>query len=94
METFYMLLFGFQALLAAVFEYGNRIGNDNKHAGASNEFLAFRNNYLIVYSLMTGKNPLLWTSVLKYFVWALLSRPAQLLTFFLPHDSSSSFSLC
>lgn len=47
-----MLLFGVQALLAAVLEYGNRIGNDNKHTGASSEFLSFRNNYLVVYSLM------------------------------------------
>jgi len=62
METFYMMLFGFQALLAAVLEYGNRIGNDNKHVGASNEFLAFRNNYLIVYSLMMGKNTLLFSA--------------------------------
>ena len=51
-----MLLFGLQALLAAVLEYGNRIGNDNKHVGATNEFLAFRNNYLVVYCLMMGKN--------------------------------------
>lgn len=54
METFYMVLFGLQALIAAALEYGNRIGSDNKHTGATAEFLSFRNNYLVVYSLMMG----------------------------------------
>ena len=60
-----MLLFGVQALLAAVLEYGNRIGNDNKHSGASTEFLSFRNNYLVVYSLMMGKNTPIQRAPLK-----------------------------
>ena len=51
-----MLLFGMQALLAAALEYGNRLSNDNKHTGAPAEFLSFRNNYLVVYSLMMGTN--------------------------------------
>ena len=54
METFYIVIFGLQALIAAALEYGNRIGSDNKHTGASTDFLLFRNNYLVVYSLMMG----------------------------------------
>lgn len=50
-----MILFGIQALLAAALEYGNRLGSDNKHSAAPPEFLSFRNNYLVVYSLMMGK---------------------------------------
>jgi len=57
MEGFYIILFGVQALLAAALEYGNRLGHDNKHSAASPEFLGFRNNYLVVYSLMMGKTP-------------------------------------
>ena len=54
MDSFYVLLFGLQALLAAVLEYGNRLGSDNKPSAAPTEFLGFRNNYLVVYSLMMG----------------------------------------
>ena len=50
-----MLLFGVQALLAAALEYGNRLGAERRDAGAGPEFLSFRNNYLVVYSLMMGE---------------------------------------
>eukprot|EP00887_Chlorella_sp_A99_P000640 scaffold5.g640.t1 len=50
METFYVLLFGAAALCAAVLEYGNRMGKGQVATNA--EFIRFRSNYLIVYSLM------------------------------------------
>lgn len=50
-----MFLFGVQAIVAAALEYGNRLGSDRKDAGAGPEFLAFRTNYLVVYSLMMGE---------------------------------------
>jgi len=77
-----MMLFGIQALLAIVLEYGNRIGND-KHLGASNEFLAFRNNYLVVYCFMMGKKALLFHPC------HILELPApSLLIYFSPLSSS------
>lgn len=50
METFYALLFGVAAVLAAGLEYGNRAGKNG--TTTTREFVAFRNNYLVVYSLM------------------------------------------
>ena len=52
MDSFYGLLFGAAAVLAAVLEYGNRLGKST--ASTSREFTLFRNNYLVVYSLMMG----------------------------------------
>lgn len=58
MEAFYLLIFGAAAALAAVLEYGNRMGKDNNVSDSS--FLKFRNNYLLVYSLMMGENGAQW----------------------------------
>jgi MFS transporter, MFS domain-containing protein family, molybdate-anion transporter len=56
MESYYLLLFGLGALVAAVLEYGNRLraagSGGTKQANSPPEFLSFRNNYLIVYSLV------------------------------------------
>lgn len=54
MEAFYTALFGIAAVLAAVLEYGNRAGR-NAPGNSTREFAMFRNNYLMVYSLMMGK---------------------------------------
>ncbi|KAI3439118.1 hypothetical protein D9Q98_001527 [Chlorella vulgaris] len=51
MEVFYAGLFGVAAILAAVLEYGNRAGR-NAPGNSTREFTIFRNNYLLVYSLM------------------------------------------
>ncbi|EFN51339.1 hypothetical protein CHLNCDRAFT_33124, partial [Chlorella variabilis] len=51
MEPFYAALFGVAAVLAAVLEYGNRAGR-NAPGNTTREFTMFRNNYLLVYSLM------------------------------------------
>jgi hypothetical protein len=53
MEVFYAGLFGVAAILAAVLEYGNRAGR-NAPGNSTREFTIFRNNYLLVYSLMMG----------------------------------------
>lgn len=55
MEPFYAMIFGVAAVLAAILEYGNRAGKSQ--AATSREFTLFRNNYLIVYSLMMGGCP-------------------------------------
>ena len=54
MEPFYAALFGVAAVLAAVLEYGNRAGR-NAPGNTTREFTMFRNNYLLVYSLMMGE---------------------------------------
>ncbi len=51
---FYWIVFGVAAVLAAALEYANRAGKDGK-ANFTREFALFRNNYLIVYSLMMGE---------------------------------------
>lgn len=55
MELFYTALFGVAAVLAAVLEYGNRAGR-NAPGNSTREFAVFRNNYLLVYSLMMGEH--------------------------------------
>jgi hypothetical protein len=52
METLYYLLFGVLAAAAAVLELSR--SKESGHASMSREFLAFRNNYVLVYSLMMG----------------------------------------
>lgn len=54
MEVVYILIFAVQALLAGILEYSNRLSvkGKNNDETTSPEFLAFRNNYLVVYSLM------------------------------------------
>ena len=54
MDAFYVGLFVLQAVLAGYLELRNRSRNDSKHTEAPKDFLSFRNNYLVVYSLMMG----------------------------------------
>lgn len=54
METFYAALFGACAILAAVFEFGNRQSGDSKLSGVPPDFTKFKNNYLLVYTMMMG----------------------------------------
>lgn len=54
METFYVLLFGVAAVCAAGLEYGNRLSRGAAQA-TSADFSKFKNNYLLVYSLMMGR---------------------------------------
>lgn len=48
----YWSIFAIAALLAASLEWANRRGKSS--AATPNEFRLFRNNYLVVYSLMMG----------------------------------------
>ncbi len=52
--TFYYSLFGGWALAAAGLELGSRFGKKASSLVATDLFKSFRNNYLIVYSLMMG----------------------------------------
>ncbi len=54
MDSFYGIVFGICAVVAAVLEWGNRSGADGKQSALPTEFVAFKNNYLIVYTLMMG----------------------------------------
>lgn len=54
METFYILLFGVAAVLAAVLEYGNRLTKGGQQV-TNADFTRFKNNYLLVYSLAMGE---------------------------------------
>lgn len=56
MEAFYGLVFGVCAIMAAVLEWGNRSGADGKNSALPTDFVAFKNNYLLVYTLMMGKD--------------------------------------
>ena len=53
METLYISIFGVAAVLAAALEYSNRLGRSKTVTSA--EFSKFQNNYLLVYSLMMGR---------------------------------------
>ena len=51
MEVFYIMIFGLLAAAAAAFEFTKpREGN----MSTSRDFLRFRTNYIVVYSLMMG----------------------------------------
>jgi MFS family permease len=52
MEAFYFVLFLLQAGVAGYLEYLNRARGESKHSEAPKDFILFRNNYLVVYSLM------------------------------------------
>lgn len=52
--TFYYGLFGGWALAAAGLELGSRFGKKASAMVTTDLFKAFRNNYLLVYSLMMG----------------------------------------
>ena len=54
MEPYYVLLFGVAAVLAGGLEYGNRMAKGATQA-TSTDFVRFKNNYLVVYSLMMGE---------------------------------------
>ena len=54
MESFYLVLFVVQAALAGYLEYANRSKGNSKHQDAPRDFKSFRNNYLVVYSMMMG----------------------------------------
>lgn len=52
MEVIYYLLFGVLAVAAAFLELSR--GKETGHGSMTPEFLSFRNNYVVVYSLMMG----------------------------------------
>lgn len=52
MEIIYYLLFGVLAVAAAFLELSR--GKEAGHGSMTPEFLSFRNNYVLVYSLMMG----------------------------------------
>jgi MFS family permease len=52
MEFFYIALFLVQAVVAGYLEINNVSRKESKHGEAPKEFLSFRNNYLVVYSMM------------------------------------------
>ncbi len=54
MEAFYFFMFGLAASVAGMLEIGNRMLKGTGVA-TTTEFAKFRNNYLLVYSLMMGK---------------------------------------
>lgn len=52
MEIFYALIFGVMAFVAAGFEFFKP--SESQAVNARKDFVAFRLNYVIVYSLMMG----------------------------------------
>lgn len=58
MEAFYILLFASIAAATVFLELGKRGGSSSSGGAATaltRDFLAFRNNYVLVYALMMGK---------------------------------------
>lgn len=52
MEGFYIVLFLVQAVLAGYLESHNVARKESKHGDAPKDFVQFKNNYLLVYSMM------------------------------------------
>ena len=53
MEVFYLCVFGVLAALAGAFEFTKP---KEGHMNTSRDFLRFRTNYIVVYSMMMGKD--------------------------------------
>lgn len=53
MEVFYFLVFGALSAVVAVIELSK---NNKDRVNTTTAFNSFKNNYLLVYSLMMGKN--------------------------------------
>lgn len=67
MEAFYILLFAAIAVTTVLFELGKgRAGGGSLSSSSTSsltrDFVAFRNNYVLVYALMMGKPLLLFSS--------------------------------
>lgn len=53
MEVFYYLVFGVMAIFVAVLELSN---TNKERINTSSAFNSFKNNYLLIFSIMMGKN--------------------------------------
>lgn len=72
MEVFYYLVFGVLGLVVAALELSK---NNKDRINTSSAFNSFKNNYLLVYSLMMGTNALPhFSSSFPLFVWLCLSK--------------------
>lgn len=64
MEAFYILLFAVIAATTVFFELGkgrsSSASSSSSATSLTRDFLAFRNNYVLVYALMMGEGPLLF----------------------------------
>lgn len=72
MEVFYYLVFGVLGLIVAALELSK---NNKDRVNTSSAFNSFKNNYLIVYSLMMGTmlSPLLLSFRVPDYVYKLIN---------------------